>query len=109
MQHIGELIVDDEREVSGQITGTTYVRAGGKLVSYAQHSGGLIIEPGGDAVVHGQVSRNVMNHGTLELHGQVSGRVIGNQPVNDIQSSQIVGTDLPVPFQGKTTSWSYKL
>jgi hypothetical protein len=108
MQHIGDLIVDSEREISGQVTGTTYVRAGGKLLSHAQHSGGLIIEPGGVVVLYGQSSRNILNQGTLELYGQVSGQVIGHSPTNALQPDQIVGMDLPVPFSGESTSWSYQ-
>lgn len=108
MQHIGDLIVEGEREIAGQVTGTTYVRAGGKLVSHAQHSGGLIIEQGGAAILYGQSSRNVVNEGSFELYGQVSGRVIGRQPVNALDPNQIVGIDLPVPFTGSSTSWSYK-
>lgn len=106
MQHIGDLNVEGEREIRGQVTGTTYVRTGGKLVTHAQHSGGLIIEQGGVAILHGQSSRNVVNHGTLELHGQVSGQVIGYPPVNALRSDQIGGVDLPVPFIGNSSSWS---
>jgi hypothetical protein len=107
MQHIGDLNVEGEREIRGQVTGTTYVRAGGKLVSHAQHSGGLIIEQGGIAILHGQSSRNIVNQGTLELYGQVSGRVIGHQPLNALGPGQIAGVDLQVPFTGSSTSWSF--
>lgn len=106
MQHQGDLVVEGEREIRGQVTGTTYVRAGGVAIVRGQLSGGLIIEEGGRAVVHGQVSRNVINHGSLELLGQVSGRVLGNQPINRLGPDQIVGNDLEVPFRGQTTSWT---
>ncbi|GEM_PF-1528288 len=106
MQHKGDLIVNDQRETTGQITGTTYVKAGGLLIAHGQLAGGLIIEEGGKAVVHGQVCRNILNHGTVELLGQVSGKVIGNAPVNQVKPGQIVGTDLQVPFRGRTISWS---
>jgi hypothetical protein len=33
MQHKGDLIVNDQRETTGQITGTTYVKAGGLLLT----------------------------------------------------------------------------
>jgi hypothetical protein len=106
VQHIGDLIVDGEHETTAQVTGTTYVRSGGRLVVNGQLSGGLIIEPGGSAVVNGQVSRNVINHGTLALNGQVSGRVIGNPPINSTRPEQIVGMDLEVPVRGTTISWT---
>lgn len=107
MQHLGDLIVTEHQKTTGQITGTTYVRSGGFLIAHGQLAGGLIIDEGGHAVVHGQVSRNVVNHGTLELLGQVSGKVIGNPPINQVKPVQIIGTDLEVPFRGETTSWTY--
>lgn len=107
MQHKGDLIVTEHQETSGQVTGTTYVRAGGFLIARDQLAGGLIIDAGGHAVVHSQVSRNVVNHGTFELLGQVSGKIIGNPPINPVKPVQVVGTDLEVPFRGETTSWTY--
>jgi len=104
-QHKGDLIVTDHQQTTGQITGTTYVKSGGFLIARGQLAGGLVIEAGGNAVVHGQVARNVVNHGTLELLGQVAGKVIGNQPINPVKPEQIVGKDLEVPFRGTTTSW----
>lgn len=105
-QHQGDLIVDREIEISGQVTGLTRVLAGGVLIAHGQLAGGLIIEAGGKAVVHGQVSRNVVNDGGLKLFGQVSGQVLGNPPENELKPHQIVGVSLPVPHNGKTTSWS---
>ncbi|WP_374621426.1 hypothetical protein [Pandoraea sp.] len=106
MQHKGDLIVDGDHETRGQVTGTTYVRSGGRLIVNGQLAGGLIIEQGGAAVVHGQVARNVINNGTLTLYGQVAGKVIGHPPVNAVGPNQIVGTDLEVPFHGTTVSWT---
>lgn len=105
-QYKGDLIVNSEIEVRGQVTGLTHVLAGGVLIARGQLSGGLIIDHGGQAIVRGQVSRNVVNNGMLELLGQVSGVVMGNQPINEVTPDQIVGSDLEVPFKGKTTSWS---
>lgn len=107
MQHIGDLDVTDEIEQIGQVTGTTYVRNGGYLVAHGQLSGGLIIDEGGVAVIHGQVSRDVINNGSLTIYGQIVGRIHGNPPLNALVKDQLVGNDLPVPFTGKTVSWSY--
>jgi len=109
MQHLGDLIVDGEHETTGQVTGTTYVRSGGRLIARAQLAGGLIIDAGGVAIVHGQVARNVVNHGTLTLYGQVVGRLIGDTPVNSIGPDQILGDDLEVPFRGTTVAWNSSL
>jgi hypothetical protein len=78
-------------------------------VSHAQHSGGMIIEQCDFAGLHGQSSRNVVNHGTFELYGQACGRVTGHLPVNALRLDQIVGIDLPVPLTGSSTSCSYKV
>ncbi|WP_186419709.1 hypothetical protein [Bosea sp. CS1GBMeth4] len=105
-QHLGDLIVTSSREVNGQVTGTTYVQRGGILTCYGQLSGGLVIDEGGVAIIYGQVSRNVINNGRLRLLGQISGRLIGEQPENQVEPKQIVGTDLEVPFRGTTKSWT---
>jgi hypothetical protein len=108
MQHVGDLIVQGTQEVSGQVTGTTYVKPGARLVARGQLAGGLIIDAGGHAIVHGQVARNVVNRGSLTLLGQVTGQVVGNPPLNiaSLTSEQIIGVDLEVPFRGRTISWS---
>lgn len=106
MQHKGDLLVTDHQQTTGQVTGTTYVKSGGVLDARGQLAGGLIIEAGGKAVVHGQVARNIVNHGTLELLGQVCGRVVGNPPINQVKPEQVIGKDLEVPFRGRSISWS---
>lgn len=106
MQHKGDLIVTGRHETSGQVTGTTYVKPGGFLIANDQLAGGLIIEAGGKAIVSGQVCRNIVNHGELEITGQIVGRIIGNMPTNQLKPQQLVGNDLEVPFRGTTTSWS---
>ena len=106
MQHKGDLIVTGDLEQNGQVTGTTYVRSGGYLVSNDQLSGGLIVDDGGRTIINGQVSRNVVNNGKIWLYGQISGQCIGNQPENAVGLKQIVGIDSQVPFEGKTYSFS---
>ena len=107
-QHIGDLIIKTEQVVAKQVTGTTIVKSGGHLIVYGQLAGGLIIENGGYAIVHGQVSRNLINDGKLVLHGQVTGRIVGNPPINKIDADQVVGTDLEVPFRGVSRSWNFQ-
>lgn len=106
MQHEGDLEITTFHEQIGQVTGLTVVKRGGHLVCHGQLAGGLIVEEGGKATIHGQVARNVLNRGELFLHGQITGRVIGNQPVNALGPNQIVGINLEVPFKGTTTSFS---
>lgn len=106
-QHVGDLIIACDQEVRGQVIGTTYVRAGAVLIVHGQLAGGMIIEEGGRAIVYGQVSRNVVNMGELTLHGQVSGRIVGNPPNNPVSPDQVVGTDLEVPCRGQTVTSSH--
>lgn len=106
-QHIGDLAVTEDHEQHGQVTGTTYVRAGGHLVCHGQLAGGLIIEEGGAAVVHGQVCRNIVNHGDLILLGQCVGRLVGKPPKNPLQPNQVVGDDLEVPFSESSHAFSF--
>lgn len=105
-RHVGDLVVTGDIEISGQVTGTTHVRAGGRLLAHGQLAGGLIIDQGGEAVTRGQVARNVVNNGRLTLLGQVAGRVVGNLPINAMGPNQIVGTDLEVPFRCQTYTYS---
>ncbi|MEN3793171.1 hypothetical protein [Fulvimarina sp. MAC3] len=96
-QHIGDLVVTGEFQQAGQVTGTTYVRAGGRLVAHGQLVGGLVVDKGGNAVLHGQSARNVVNHGDLLLFGQISGRLLGSPPLNTLERGQIIGRDLKLP------------
>ncbi|MER0239762.1 hypothetical protein [Fulvimarina sp. MAC8] len=96
-QHIGDLVVSGEIEQSGQVTGTTYVRSGGRIVAHGQLLGGLVIEKGGAAILHGQSARNVVNHGHLLLFGQIAGQLIGSSPLNSLERGQIMGRDLELP------------
>lgn len=97
MQHHDDLEVDSAFEQNGQVLGTTYVRSSGVLTCFGQLVGGLVIDDGGRAIVHGQVPGNVINNGELELYGQIIGRLIGNLPKNSISSEQIIGSDSSSP------------
>ena len=96
-QHIGDLVVSGEIEQSGQVTGTTYVRPGGRIIAHGQLLGGLVIEKGGAAILHGQCARNVVNRGNLLLFGQIAGKLIGSPPLNSLERGQIMDRDLKLP------------
>ncbi|MDE1997191.1 MAG: hypothetical protein KGI75_32125, partial [Rhizobiaceae bacterium] len=66
------------------------------LLRSGQITGGLIIDDGGQADVHGQICRDVINHGSLTLTGQVVGMLHGNRTVNPAGSGQIIGMPLPI-------------
>lgn len=97
MKHPDDLEIDSAFEQNGQVLGTTFVRTNGVLTCFGQLVGGLVIDDGGRAIVHGQVSGNVINNGELELYGQIIGRLVGNLPKNSIDSEQIIGSDSKSP------------
>lgn len=92
MQIVEDMIIAGRKDVTGQLVGVVRVLAGGYLVQHGQITGGLVIEEGGEAVVHGQIVNDVINHGTLTLLGQITGRLVGNPPINSVTREQIVGT-----------------
>lgn len=60
MAHAGDLVVTS-----------------GKLVSSAMPTGGLVIDEGGDAVISGEVDRDIVNNGNLMLSDRVAGNIPG--------------------------------
>lgn len=60
MAHAGELVLTS-----------------GKLVSSAMPTGGLIIDEGDNAVISGEVDRDIVNNGNLMLSDQVAGNIPG--------------------------------
>ncbi|MFS2327913.1 hypothetical protein U2P60_21440 [Brucella sp. H1_1004] len=91
-QHIGDLIVTDVTIVSRHVTGLTHVKPGGNLVASGGLLGGLKIEAGANAVVSGEVGRNIHNEGNLVL----SGRVLGSGSVIKSAEASISGEDRPL-------------
>lgn len=66
-------ILQENAEVSGQVTGDLTVPADRVLVLLGQITGGLTIEQGGKALVHGMVVGPTVNRGRLELWGTLVG------------------------------------
>ncbi len=96
-QHIGDLIVTDVTIVSRHVTGLTHVKPGGNLIaSGGGLSGGLKIEAGANAVVSGEVGRNIHNEGNLVLSGNVLGRILGPGSVIKSAEASISGDDRPL-------------
>ena len=95
-QHIGDLVVTKIVIASNTVTGVTHVKRGGKLVSSGSLLGGLAIDAGGNAVVSGKISRNVVNDGNFVLNGQVAGRIVGQGLVVMGPSGHVSGDDLPI-------------
>ena len=72
----GDLYLDDELQLYGQVTGKTVVEHGGVLHLFGRCTHGLIVKAGGKAVIHGMVSGSVRNEGGyLEVQGMVIGRI----------------------------------
>ncbi|MGY5775978.1 hypothetical protein [Rhizobium sp. LEGMi135b] len=95
-QHIGDLVVTKIIVVGNTVTGVTHVKRGGKLIASGGLLGGLIIEAGGNAVVSGQIGRNVINNGNLVFNGQLAGRIVGEGVVVMGPGADVSGTDLPI-------------
>ncbi len=95
-QRKGDFVVTGNAVIANEIVGVTHVTSGANLVSRGRLSGGLIIDPGGNAVVSGQVGRNLLNHGNLVLKGQVAGRLLGKGAVHMGSGASVVGDDLPL-------------
>lgn len=95
-QHIGDLIVTDVTIVSRHVTGLTHVKPGGNLIASGGLSGGLKIEAGANAVVSGEVGRNIHNEGNLVLSGNVLGRILGPGSVIKSAEANISGGDRPL-------------
>jgi hypothetical protein len=95
-QHIGDLVVTGIVVAGNQVTGVTYVKRGGKLVSSGALLGGLVVDAGGSAVVSGQIGRNVLNDGNLVLSGRVAGKILGQGAVVMGSRAHVSGNDLPV-------------
>lgn len=95
-QHIGDLIVTDVTIVSSHVTGLTHVKPGGNLIASGWLSGGLKIEAGANAVVSGEVGRNIHNEGNLVLSGNVLGRILGPGSVTKSAEASVSGDDLPL-------------
>lgn len=92
MQNFGHILINDRKELKGQILGKVHVASGGRLLlSAGQIVGTLTIDEGGEAEVRGQVCGLVNNQGSLALSGQIVGLLRGRYPVNALTLGQIVG------------------
>jgi cytoskeletal protein CcmA (bactofilin family) len=74
-QFQGDLFVEDDVTVRGQITGNITVRKGGKLYLRGQCCGDLTVAAGGYAEISGQVVTDLVNHGSVKLSGKVVGAI----------------------------------
>lgn len=95
-QHIGDLVVTDVTITSRQVTGVTHVRPGGSLIASGGLSGGLKIDAGANAVVSGEIGRNVHNDGNLVLSGTIKGRILGGGTVVKSPGATVSGDDRPL-------------
>ncbi|WFT86820.1 hypothetical protein [Rhizobium leguminosarum] len=95
-QHIGDLIVTEMTIIGSHVTGVTHVKPGGNLIASGGLAGGLKIEAGANAVVSGEVGRNVHNDGNLVLSGKVLGRIFGSGTVVKSAGASVSGDDRPL-------------
>jgi hypothetical protein len=96
MAHVGDLVVTSAVVNENDILGITRVRKGGKLVSSGKLTGGLVIDEGGNAVISGQVDRNIVNNGNLVLSGRVTGKILGSGKLVLGSKAHVSNEDLPI-------------
>jgi hypothetical protein len=69
-----DVIVNDEFEFSGMITGSITIVSGGHFVLHGICCRDLFVEPGSVVHIHGTVVGNVYNRGgNLEVYGTIGG------------------------------------
>lgn len=95
-QHIGDLIVTDMTVSSSHVKGLAHVKAGGQLIASGGLSGGLKIDAGANAIISGEVGRNIQNDGNLVLSGTVVGRIFGSGLVLKAPEASVTGEDRPL-------------
>jgi cytoskeletal protein CcmA (bactofilin family) len=71
----GDLLLAEDLELRGMVTGTITVSAGKSLALYGMCGGDLVIEAGARASIDGTVAGNVTNNGIVEVRGMVLGSV----------------------------------
>ena len=71
----GHLLLIDDLELHGMVTGNITVPAGKTLLLHGMCCGSLIIEAGARASIEGTVSGDVLNSGFAEIGGTVNGNV----------------------------------
>ena len=71
----GNLVLTDELQLYGQVTGVLTVERGGVLHLYGMVGKGLVVRSGGKATVHGMVNGGIRNEGDLHVHGMVLGGI----------------------------------
>jgi cytoskeletal protein CcmA (bactofilin family) len=72
----GDVVLSDELQLYGQVTGSVTVEDGGVLHVFGMVGKSVTVKAGGTATVHGMVSGDVRNEGGgLHIRGMVLGRV----------------------------------
>lgn len=76
----GDLTLDTLLVLHGHATDSIFVCSGGRLDLYGSCAGDVVVEPGGEATVIGQVSGKLINAGgTLHVCGTVVGGLYTEQ------------------------------
>ena len=87
----GNLRIAEELPISGQVTGSVVVAAGGKLKLDGKIRGDLTLEPDSYAELRGMVKGNVINQGgTLDVSGMVVGDVRHESGVSVVHRTAVV-------------------
>lgn len=71
----GDQVLAEDLALYGVATGSLTVGAGRSLFLYGLCSAGLVVEAGASATVLGTVAGDIVNRGSVVLHGLVQGSV----------------------------------
>jgi cytoskeletal protein CcmA (bactofilin family) len=95
-QHNGDVTVEGEQTISGQITGTLTVAETGNLILNGQVIEDLVVEAGGRAEINGMVIGNIVNRGgDVTVYGQVEGQILDEgTTATVIESGAIIGGEV---------------
>lgn len=89
---IGDLIVTDELEFHGMVTGSIKVAGTGLLMLHGMCCGDLLVEPGSRVDVHGTVIGTLVNRGgAVRVFGVLGGLRDDGRAETSIDPAAVIG------------------
>ena len=89
----GDLVLDDDVELVGVVTGTVIVKAGATAQLRGLIVGCLVVESGAVVGLRGMVCGDVRNHGELRVHGTIGGRLLKLEGTAVVEPDAYIGRE----------------